>query len=517
MPCLYVPIDSIGGSLVMTQSRDRLFHPEETTLRLSNHSSADTIFALSSAPGRAGVAVIRISGPEAIAAAAALGARALRPRRAHLRTLRDPTSARLLDKALVLAFERPESFTGEDVVELHVHGGPAVITAVLEVLQRIRGLRQAEPGEFARRAFENGKLDLTEVEGLADLIAAETEAQHAQALEQMAGQLGALYAGWRERLIRLQAQLAASLDFSDEGDVPEEVGSQISGEVARLARELRAHLDDSHRGEIIREGFRVALAGPTNAGKSSLLNALARRDVAIVSDEPGTTRDVLEARLDLGGLAVVVIDTAGLREAAGAVEREGMRRAAAEIARADLVLWLSDVTAPSAPPPGLVLKPGARCETVATKLDLLNEGIATRAGLARTHQFQTDQGQTDQGQTERRTTDHEAGREGRPPELAISVVSGQGLDDLIAFIAGEAQARTAWGVSDTPVLTRARHRAHLEACFGELERFLAGGHPYPELAAEDLARAARALGRITGHVDVEDILDRLFAEFCIGK
>src|SRR5690606_16468341 len=298
-----------------------------------------TIFALASAAGRAGVAVVRLSGSTASRALETLSSQPLpSPRRASLRRLHDSAGERL-DDALVLWFPAPHSYTGEDVVELHLHGGRAVVRDVLEALAAVPGLRPAEPGEFTRRAFDNGKLDLAEVEGLADLIDAETAGQRRQALRQLDGGLSALGEGWRARLVRILAQLEADIDFPDE-DLPERVAAAVAPGIEELANEMRRHLDDGRRGEILREGFHIAIIGPPNAGKSSLLNWLAQRDAAIVSDTAGTTRDVVEVRLDLGGWPVIVADTAGLRETAETVEREGIRRARARAEAADLVIAL---------------------------------------------------------------------------------------------------------------------------------------------------------------------------------
>jgi tRNA modification GTPase len=298
----------------------------------------ETIYALSSAGGRAGVAVIRVSGPRVIKVIEALTGRAApRPREAALRALVDPASGVALDRALVLFFRGPESFTGEDVAEFHVHGGRAVVASVLGALGGIEGLRTALPGEFTRRAFENDKLDLTEAEGLGDLIDAETEGQRRQALRQMEGALGRLYEGWRQRLIRVLAHAEADIDFADE-DLPDELTATLGPKIGALAAEIQTHLDDGHRGERLRDGVEVAIIGPPNVGKSSLLNRLAGREAAIVSDEAGTTRDVLEVRLDLGGVPVTLADTAGLREAEGRVEREGISRARARAESADLRL-----------------------------------------------------------------------------------------------------------------------------------------------------------------------------------
>jgi tRNA modification GTPase len=376
-------------------------------------------------------------------------------------------------------FPAPASFTGENMAELHIHGGRAVIEAVFRALGAIDGAQPAEPGEFARRAFENGKIDLTEAEGIADLIDAETEAQRRQALRQSSGALRDLYEGWRSWLIEALAAIEAELDFSDEGDVPEEVAARARSVVGALREEIAAHLADRRGGEILRDGFRVVIAGPPNAGKSSLMNALARRDVAIVSAEAGTTRDVIEVRLDLGGYPVILMDTAGIREAAGAIEQEGIRRALDRARHADLVLWIGDAADPgSAEPKGLDLPAGVPIFRVLNKTDLVT---AAPPGDA----------------------------------LPISVKSGEGLDQLIERLMRF--VRDAADIGESPAITRARHRLELERCADALGRFLGGTFAELELRAEDLRSAATALGRLTGRVDVEDILDKIFADFCIGK
>jgi tRNA modification GTPase len=445
-------------------------------------TQADTIFAVSSGHGRAGVAVIRISGPAAGVAVERMAAPLPKPRFAAFRRIRHPGTGEVLDEALVLWFPAPRSETGEDMAELQVHGGRAVIQGVLAGLGSIAGCRMAEPGEFARRALENGKLDLTGAEGLADLIDAETAAQRRQALRQAGGALFRLYEGWRQRLIGAMARLEAAIDFSDEPDVAADALQAARADVEALAREIAAHLDDGHRGELLREGFHVVLAGPPNAGKSSLLNALARRDVAIVSEEAGTTRDVIEVRLELDGLPVVVSDTAGLREATGKVEREGMRRTVARARDADLVLWLIDVTAPPAEVPAELAAKAGRTLTVANKMDLVPAGVLhpLPAGA-----------------------------------IGISVRTGQGMDGLTRLLAALVAARI--GESEAPVLTQARHRQQLERAMAPITSFLAAPLGEVELRAEDLRRAAQALGRLTGAVDVEDVLDQVFSRFCIGK
>jgi tRNA modification GTPase len=367
-----------------------------------------------------------------------------------------------------LRFSPPHSYTGENVVEFQTHGGPAVVAALLEALAAEPGLRLAEPGEFTRRAVENGRLDLTQAEGIADLVAAETEAQRRQAFGQFEGKLAALYEGWRSDLIRAAAWVEASIDFPDE-EIPPDAIAQSRGAMASIAGEIRAHLNDGRRGEILREGFQVAVIGPPNAGKSSLVNALANRDVAIVSDIPGTTRDVIEVRLDLKGYPVILADTAGLREASGAIEEEGIRRAQARAESADLRLLVLDG---SLPPPTTL--PGADLK-VWSKSDLVS--VTAREGLW------------------------------------ISSKTGKGLSELIDALAGHAERGMARG--EAPVVTRARHRHALEESAKSLEQ--AGPEEAPELAAEHLRRALRAIGRITGRVDLDELLDVVFRDFCLGK
>jgi len=442
----------------------------------------ETIFALSSAAGRAGVAVVRVSGPRARGALEALAGEAPEPRLMRLAPLRDPANGEVLDKALVVWFQSPRSFTGEDVAEFHIHGGRAVTAGLIEALGRLEGMRPAAAGEFARRAFDNGKLDLTAVEGLADLVNAETQAQRRQALRQSEGRLGAQYEAWRAQLLRALALVEAALDFSDEADVPGEVERQARPVVTGLVSAIAAHLDDAHRGERLREGYRVLIAGAPNAGKSSLLNALAGREAAIVTEEAGTTRDVIEVHLDLGGLPVLVMDTAGIREAAGGVEREGIARAFKRAEDADLVIWLVDAAAPQWRPPAELTRAAAELLVIRNKIDLKETG--------------------------------------QVPDyidqiIDISVENYENIDLLSGEIAARAGAAPELG--EAPQLTRARHRRELETCRAALERFL--GEPFAalELRAEDLRQAAAALGRVTGRVGVEDVLDKLFAEFCIGK
>lgn len=437
---------------------------------------ADTIFALASAPGRAGVQVIRISGPDAGAVLSRLMGRPLPPpRQAALAGLRDPVTGELFDKALVLSFPAPGSFTGEDVVELHLHGGRAVLSAATQALTAL-GLRVAEPGEFSRRAFEHGKLDLTEAEAIADLVDAETAAQRRQALRQMEGALGQLYDGWRHRLTRALAHLEADIDFPDE-DLPGGLSDAVRPVVEGLVAELSAHLADQGRGERLRDGISITILGAPNAGKSSLLNAIARRDVAIVSNQAGTTRDVIEVQLDLGGYPVLLADTAGLRDAADLVESEGIRRALDRAAKADLKLLVFD--GGELPDPATLALADDDAILVMNKADLPG-AVAPLAGR---------------------------------PILSLSARTGDGVPALLSTLEQAVAAR--YAPSGAPALTRARHRSALEECLESLTRALQA--PLPELAAEDVRLAVRALGRITGRVDVEDLLDVIFRDFCIGK
>ncbi len=437
-----------------------------------------TIYALSSGHGKAGVAVIRISGPQAREALRRMAGGIPEPRVARLATIRKPQDGEILDRGLVLFFPLPRSFTGEDLAELHIHGGRAVLEGVLAALASLPDMRLAEPGEFARRAFENGKLDLTAAEGLADLIDAETEAQRRQALRQAGGALRALYEGWRTRLIGASAALEAALDFSDEADVPEAIASAARPAVKTLLAEIAAHLANSRGGEILRDGFRVVIAGPPNAGKSSLMNALARRDAAIVSEEAGTTRDVIEVRLNLGGYPVILMDTAGIREAGGAIEREGIRRTLDRMREADLVLWVEDMTAPvwAAMP--------EHAEDAPENLRVANKCDLTTASV---HQS----------------------------TIAISALTGAGLDTLLDALLD--RVRSQIGATEDAAITRARHRQEIERAQAALLAFLHNDTAELELLAEDLRTATTALGRLTGRVDVEDILGKIFSDFCIGK
>ena len=437
-------------------------------------SRGDTIFALASAPGRAGVAVFRVSGPHARACIKHLTKKGNPPsQRAVLRTLFGRHGP--IDEALVLLFEGPASLTGEDVAEFQVHGGRAIAEALAAELGALPGCRPAERGEFTRRAVEHGKFDLTQAEAIADLVAAETEAQRRQALRQYDGVLVRLYEGWRVELIKALAWAEAVIDFSDE-ELPGDVLTETRRTAEAVRKAVEAHLNDARRGELVREGLFLTVIGPPNAGKSSLVNALAGRDVAIVSETAGTTRDVIEVRLDLGGYAVILADTAGLRAVSEAVEAEGVRRALARADAADLVLLLldgSDEKSSVYMPDNMVNKPYL---TVWNKADL--PWPAPRDGLK------------------------------------LSLKTSEGLDAVIAAIAAAAKERLETS-GDAPMLTRPRHRHALGEAAAALQR--ASGAGEPELFAEDLRLALRALGRITGRVDVEELLDTIFKDFCIGK
>ena len=431
----------------------------------------DTIFALSSGGLPSGVAVVRMSGPHVRAALEAIAGRVPPARVATLCRLRD-SDGRQIDRGLVLFFAGPASFTGEDCGELHVHGGRAVVATLLRRLGGLPGLRQAEAGEFTRRAFLNGKIDLTGAEGLADLLAAETEAQRRLAVENAEGGQRTLYAGWRSRLVHARAMIEAELDFADEADVDGPVSEHIWKDLGELSGEIAQHCAGFSAAEIVREGFRVALMGAPNAGKSSLLNALARREVAIVTDVPGTTRDPIEIALDLRGLKVVVTDTAGLRDTEDTVERIGVSRALEVAARADLVLELIDVR-------------NGGAETLVAGKPVLR--IGTKCDLAHRSRDAFD--------------------------LKISVVTGEGIAALLDMIAARAEDATA--ASSSVVPTRLRHIELLE----ETRRYIAAAlSPKAlELRAEDLRLASESLGRIIGAIDVEDLLDVIFSQFCIGK
>ncbi|NRG16826.1 tRNA uridine-5-carboxymethylaminomethyl(34) synthesis GTPase MnmE [Rhizobiales bacterium] len=443
----------------------------------------DTIYALSSGALPAGVAVIRISGQLAGDIGAQMLDGSFSPRKAHLRKILHPGTGEMIDEALVIWFPAPNSFTGEDVLEIQCHGGRAVVTSILSALECFPDVRPAEAGEFTRRAFDAGRLDLTEVEGLSDLIAAETEVQRRQALRQLGGGLSELYEGWRRELLRARSLIEAELDFADEDDVPASVSQSVWANVRSLADLIEDHLSRSKIAERLRRGIQIVLAGPPNAGKSSLMNALSKRDVAIVTEEAGTTRDVLEVHLDLDGLPVTLVDTAGIREAEGLVEREGIRRARERMRQADVVLWLMPANEGAPAQPDELLS-GMEMPPVWMILSKADLGLGEMAKAA-------------------------------VGSIAVSTKTPRGLDQLIWDLGKFASARLA--LSEEPLATRERHRLHLQDCLTALERSLDSDSKPLELRAEDLRAAAEALGRISGRIDVEDLLDVIFGEFCIGK
>ncbi len=458
----------------------------------------DTIYALATPPGKGGVAVVRVSGPRALAGLEALtGKGAPAPRQAVFRKFFDPVSRETVDQGLALYFESPASFTGEDVVEYQLHGGMAVVRALLAALAKIENYRLAEPGEFTRRAFENNKIDLTEAEAVADLINAETSLQKSQALTQLEGGLSAIYHQWRDELKAALAHLEADLEFPDE-DMPEGVTPQVMPVLEKLIHEIGEHLDDNRRGERLRDGIQIAVIGAPNAGKSSLVNALAQRDVAIVSEHAGTTRDIIEVHLDLGGYPVILSDTAGLRpeqlgeSAHDQIEGEGMRRAMARAEAADIRLLLFDATE----------LPHLDRHT----LDLRDDYSVIAFNKA----DKTPSNPLDKFEDKMREklVDEKTGK-----YLLVSAQSGEGLDALISALLGRIESLV--GRSEAPSLTRERHRTALQECRQSLVRSLKA--PLPELVAEDVRLAIRGLGRITGRVDVEDLLDVIFRDFCIGK
>ncbi len=474
-------------------------------------SSSDTIFALSSGRPRSAIAVIRISGPRAGRALEVLGAGQPMARRATRAALRGADGTPI-DDALVLWFPAPASATGEDVAELHVHGSQAVIAALFGELQQIDGVRPAEAGEFTRRSFENGKLDLTEIEGLADLIDAETEMQRRQALRQLKGLLGKRADVWRAKIIEACALIEAGIDFADEGDVPDEL-MRPALEVARALRtEIEESLGKSRRSERLRDGLVVAIAGPPNAGKSTLLNRLSNREAAIVSPHAGTTRDAIEVHLDLGGYPFVLIDTAGIRDSVDPVEQEGVRRARARAEQADLVLWLVDASGPD----------DIRSErfngdawTVLNKIDLVG---GQGGGPSSAHPRASGDPGAARGSAldfAKTGSSLARGRAGEERALAISAETGEGIGALTGALAEF--AANYFGAGESALVSRARHRALLQAAADALGRATQSALLGEEIVAEELRGAAQALGRLTGRVDVEDILDKIFKDFCIGK
>ena len=440
----------------------------------------ETIYAEATAGGVAGVAIVRLSGPNAADILEDLAGALPVPRRASHRRLLSPSDGDLIDEALVLWFPRPHSFTGEDVAEFHLHGGRAVIGGLFKAIQHYPSVRLAEPGEFSKRAFMNGKLDLTAAEALADLVASETDAQRRQALRQLSGELGDLYERWRTALIQSQARVEAALDFVEE-DVPTDLLEGVRKDLSLMLVELKNHLDDGRRGEIVREGLKLVIAGAPNVGKSSLINRLCGREVSIVYPSEGTTRDVIEAQFFFGGLPVTISDTAGLRKSTNPVEQEGIRRANLAVKAADILILVFDSAAyPEVDAGTLSLLKNQNC-VVFNKTDRVN---GSRPSIFHGHEVHH-----------------------------VSCATGEGLEELAAYLGRQVKKFTER--TEAPLLTRIRHREALVLCSACIERAVALSEA--ELVAEELRSATAALGRITGRVGVEDVLDVIFSEFCIGK
>ena len=448
----------------------------------------DTIFALVTPPGKSAVQIIRISGAGSARALKALTGKVPAPRQAHFTSICDDNGD-LLDQALVLYFQAPASATGEDTAELHLHGSPVLGRMVMERLENLPRFRLADPGEFSRRAFLNGKINLDQAEGIADIIDANTITQHQQAIRQLDGALSRKTDDWRQMIISISAELAALIDFADE-DLPSDVADQLLQQLTDLQSDLDAAIASAHRGMIRRDGVKIALIGKPNAGKSTLLNHLVGDDRAIVSDEAGTTRDLVEVAMDIDGVFVTITDTAGLREAAGAVEEEGVRRARQAAAQSEVILVLVD---------SLETDPVAVYQDLIASVPFPEDSIETPRILPILTK-------TDQAMPSRVL----------PEWLMISVHKGSGLqalDENISALIADVLPK-----DEAPLLTRQRHLSQVKIA-AEALRDAPSHHPNdaPELMAEDLRRAATALGRISGHVDVEDLLDHIFSRFCIGK
>ncbi|KAJ1968706.1 mitochondrial splicing system protein [Dispira parvispora] len=474
-----------------------------------------TIYALSTAPGKAGVAVVRISGPQAKLVLRRMiqplrptanndssdgVCVELRPRYAYYRRITHPTSGETLDHGLALYFPQPHSFTGEDVVELHIHGGVAVMQAVLGALELLPGFRMAERGEFTRRAFDHDKLDLTSLEGLADLINAETDAQRKQALRQAEGGLYSVYETWRKTLLGALAQLEAVIDFGEDENIEHGVYDAVYQNISKLVEALRLHSNDHRRGEIVRSGIHAAVIGPPNAGKSSLLNLLAQRQVAIVSPVAGTTRDVIESTIDIGGYPVIISDTAGLRESKDVIEIQGIKLAQQSTA-------LLDNENPNSKPRSLTDNPD-----LAPLITNDQWQLSLQRGFLILNKWDLVPSEHRQGLLE-----HVNQCTGCPNVQPLSCLSQDGLEDLLGTLAGHFKQTFDTGAAAYPLITQVRHRGHIKECISCLETFLELEEDDVVLAAEELRHAATALGKITGKVGVEQVLDVLFSQFCIGK
>jgi tRNA modification GTPase len=442
-------------------------------------TASDTIYALSSGTGRSAVAIMRISGCQTSALLVSIAGSLPPPRRLTLRTLEDSGTGELLDKAMVVWLPGPGSFTGEDCAELHLHGSPAIVSAVMELLAKWPGARPAEPGEFTQRAFLNGKMDLVEIEGLADLLEARTAAQRRQAFRQMSGQASSVFESWRHQLLEIRASIEAVVDFAEEPGVAEAAAPQIDRSIRALLKDILEEVDRSAGSELLRDGFRVVLAGHPNTGKSSLLNALARREAAIVSDIPGTTRDAIEVTLDLDGVPVIVTDTAGLRsDGVDAVEREGMRRSRQHISGADLVVWVWSADVPESDVPESSIRPDL---LVQNKSDL-----PEKSGLMRNDRA-----------------------------ILTSCQTREVLEQLL--IAMRNLLKDRYGDVESALFVSARQKLTAERSIRLLNDALDIGTDQLELKAECIRRASDEIARLTGKVDVEEWLGAIFSRFCIGK
>ncbi|EDQ90909.1 uncharacterized protein MONBRDRAFT_15612 [Monosiga brevicollis MX1] len=473
---------------------------------ISGLSGASTVYALSSAPGKAGVAVVRISGPEALAAAGQLlGKRALPiPRQATVARLSDPLTDDLLDQALVLTFPGPRSFTGEDVVELHLHGSRAVVAGVLDALGRLQGLAPAPPGEFTKRAFAHGKLGLTQVEGLADLISAETTSQRQQALRHLEGDAQKLLLGWRQELLHALALLEAYIDFSEDENIEEDAFSSASEKVGHMVEEMRRHVADSRAGQRVRDGVRIVLSGLPNVGKSSLLNYFCRQERAIVTDIPGTTRDLLTVDLELRGFPVIFVDTAGIRfgDQVDRVEQEGVRRAQEAAANADVRICLQDATNPESLCCSTLKQGGVPCACLHGSA--INADQSTPPHLLR---------------VVNKCDAKPLSMELSEGVLSVSCLERKNLDQLTTVLGDTVETLCHTASGEVPTVVRHRHQQHLTAALEALEQALVSSALSADcvLMAEEMRYALSELGHLTGHVKLDEMLDIVFSEFCIGK
>lgn len=448
--------------------------------------STDTIFALSSAPGRAGVSVFRISGSKAFTVAKSVTGRALpKIRMASLRHI--VRGGEIIDEVLLICMKGPQSFTGEDTVEIQGHGSLAIIEALSSLLLQ-NGARQAEAGEFTRRAVLNGRMDLTEAEGLADLIDSETEGQRRQAMRQMQGGLRATYENWRKDLIEALAFIEGEIDFPDEGDVPEALSKKAGPPLQRAYKNMRSALENAGRGERVRSGLNIAVIGPPNAGKSSLINRLAGRDAAIVSSMAGTTRDIIDVQMTIGGLPVCLSDTAGLRASDDEIESEGVRRALSRAKAADIRLFVHDSTL------------GAWSLNRETEADLITPTFGDALLI---------------NKIDACDVSHDFYCESEIKTFKVSAKDGRGIEALQNWLSDEIISK--FGLGNVPGLTRARHTHCVKTALESLERAEASLNIAAELAGEDIRRALKSISELAGETDMEAVFDQIFLRFCIGK